>query len=248
LANGNRIHVGNIPYSAQKSDVGELFDDAGYDILYSQNIDISIDAFTCRNPSYCFVDLNTAGTAAQAIGTLNGRNPLGRPLKIKPCIQKRQTLPYKLDPRETFVEDRCPNRSPIAKAPITLTTIPLTSDSKEGNRSLYVGGLPKPQSQHTSDLRPRDLFRDFNVTGVSKVKSPRDILRLRLQPGNRFYAFVDLLSGGEAKATITALHGRKEWGGRLKVRLAKGEAKTALLERAEEREEMSDVEMEQWLN
>jgi RNA recognition motif-containing protein len=49
----------------------------------SEHISISIDPFTGRNPSYCFVDFNSSEEAQRAIVELNEKNMLGRPLRIR---------------------------------------------------------------------------------------------------------------------------------------------------------------------
>lgn len=43
-----------MPYTAQKADVEHVFREGGFEVV---DIDISIDPFLGRNPSYCFVDL-----------------------------------------------------------------------------------------------------------------------------------------------------------------------------------------------
>ncbi|KAF2186870.1 hypothetical protein K469DRAFT_118608, partial [Zopfia rhizophila CBS 207.26] len=53
----------------------------------SHNIDISIDPFTARNPFYCFIDLPDEVEVSSATSTLKGKEFLGRPVKIKPCLQ-----------------------------------------------------------------------------------------------------------------------------------------------------------------
>jgi len=55
----------------------------------SVNIDISIDRFTLRNPSYCFIDFATSEGARTATETLSGVDFQGRPLKVRPCVEKR---------------------------------------------------------------------------------------------------------------------------------------------------------------
>ena len=49
---------------------------------------MSIDPFSGRNPSYCFVELVNKEQADQAIAELNGKPILGRPVKIGPSFAK----------------------------------------------------------------------------------------------------------------------------------------------------------------
>ena len=54
------------------------------------NVSISTDPFTGRNPSYCFVDVETVEEAQRAIAELNGVDVLGRGVKVSPGVAKRQ--------------------------------------------------------------------------------------------------------------------------------------------------------------
>ena len=176
---------------------------------YSVNIDISIDPFTARNPSYCFVDLVSAEAATSAMHNLNGEKFFGRPLKIKPSVQKREA-PQKVQ-AEGVIFDRW-NNGPSRGLE---SRDHLRQPALEGRR-LYVGGLSKPLDTLTSDTELRELFKDFKVVGVSKVKSPRESHR----PGNHFYAFVDLESKEEAENAIKRLNDTMVFGKRLRVNLA----------------------------
>ncbi|KAF2182962.1 hypothetical protein K469DRAFT_711318 [Zopfia rhizophila CBS 207.26] len=229
LAEGGRIYVGNMPYMAKKSDVEALFEEAGLTI---ENIDISIDPFTARNPSYCFVDLVDDAAATSAMSLLNGKNFLGRPLKVKPCIQKLA----RLDP-STLQNDRIFNRWQKAhlqegvrlcyfqqgEIPSDVYPIDLLDPVRE-ERRLYVGGLPKPLDQHTSDAEIRKLFADFNIEAVSKVKSPPESLKHK--PGNGYYVFVDFSCKEEARAAARATDGQMALGGKLRVNFARSVPRT----------------------
>lgn len=209
-ANGRRIYVGNMPYMAKKSDVEALFTEAGYTI---DLIDISIDSFTGRNPSYCFVELQNEELANQAMLELTNSDLLGRPVKLKPCVQKREN--WKKDQPVTFY--RWTKQTPegvYPEQPFEGNGAPDISPVIESRR-LYVGGLPKPQNQYASDTKIRELFRGFKIEAISKVISPPKSIQLK--PGNHFYAFVDLPSSEEADAAIKALNGKLAFGDRLRV-------------------------------
>ena len=113
---GRWIYVGNLPYIAKREDVEDLaivFAIAEPDPFTSEKIDISIDPFTGRNPSYCFVNMESKEAAEDAITYLNGKNVLGRPVKIKMGVPKAQRPPPfgRRDPTtgdapELFVFDR----------------------------------------------------------------------------------------------------------------------------------------------
>ena len=86
-AAGTRLYVGNLLYTAQKSDIEELFTSYGFNAV---NVSISTDPSTGRNPSYCFVDVETVEEAQRAIAELNGLDVLGRGVKVSPGVARRQ--------------------------------------------------------------------------------------------------------------------------------------------------------------
>ena len=63
----------------------QFFTDNGFQVA---QINMSTDPFTGRNPSYCFVDLETVDEANRAMNELNGKEVLGRPVKINPGVKK----------------------------------------------------------------------------------------------------------------------------------------------------------------
>jgi len=82
-----RLYVGNLLYSAQKDDILQFFNENGFNVA---NISMSIDPETGRNPSYCFVDFENPEDASRAMGELNGRDVLGRTVRISPGVARRQ--------------------------------------------------------------------------------------------------------------------------------------------------------------
>ncbi|KAL1883711.1 hypothetical protein Plec18167_002718 [Paecilomyces lecythidis] len=208
-----------MPYAAKTEDVETLFPTEEYKI---ERIDISIDPFTGRNPSYCFVELASKEQAERAMTELDGKDLLGRPVKIRPGVAKSSN-------------DRSLPRgesSPSAEK----TTAPYAFDRWQRNdasnhwkgyseqgRRLYVGGLPRPESQQVVDTEIRKFFDGFNVEAISKVISPH--LSKRFEPGDHYYLFVDFASSDEAQTAINTLDGQVgPWGGKLKVSKAKGES------------------------
>ena len=83
---GTRLYVGNLLYTAQKSDIEALFSEQGFNVV---NVSISTDPFSGRNPSYCFVDLDSADEAQRAIAELNGAEVLGRNLRVSPGVARK---------------------------------------------------------------------------------------------------------------------------------------------------------------
>jgi RNA recognition motif-containing protein len=86
--NASRLYVGNLLYTAQKADIETLFTDKGFNVV---NVSISTDPFTGRNPSYCFVDLDSPDEAQRAIAELNGVDVMGRSLRVSPGVAKRNS-------------------------------------------------------------------------------------------------------------------------------------------------------------
>ncbi|KAK0217985.1 ribonucleoprotein [Armillaria fumosa] len=202
IEEGRRLYVGNLPYMAKQQDIQAFFEGNGYTI---NRIDISIDPFTGRNLSYCFVDLESREEADRAMANLNQRDFLGRPVKIGPGKAKKGPRPPKIFPL-VFEGWREAN----------------ASDHWEGyaaqGRRLYVGGLPTMASHRVVNENIRELFRGFQLEAVSKMISPPVH---RPGPRNHFYVFVDFASAAEAGQAAAKLDGTLAFGDRIRVSRAK---------------------------
>ncbi|PBK72284.1 RNA-binding domain-containing protein [Armillaria solidipes] len=202
IEEGRRLYVGNLPYMAKQQDVQALFEGDGYTV---NRIDISIDPFTGRNLSYCFVDLESREEADRAMADLNQHDFLGRPVKIGPGKAKKGPRPPKPFPlvfegwRETNASDRWEGYA------------------AQGRR-LYVGRLPTMASHRVVNENIRELFRGFQLEAVSKMISPPVH---RPGPCNHFYVFVDFASATEAGQAAAKLDGTLAFGGRIRVSRAK---------------------------
>jgi RNA recognition motif-containing protein len=119
----------------------------------SSAIDISIDPFTGRNPSYCFVEFDEKARADQAMQELNGLMFMGRPLKIKPCVAKTSRQNDGWEKSSDFVFDRWTR---------TDASSHYRGYSGQGRR-LRVSGLPKPSTQVYMNQKLREFFKDFVV-------------------------------------------------------------------------------------
>ncbi|KAI3340538.1 RNA-binding domain-containing protein [Ustulina deusta] len=80
IAEGRRIYIGNLRYQAKPDDIEGLM--RANDLGHFTNIHISIDPFTGRNPSYCFVEFPDADSAKTAMEILEGKELLGREGKL----------------------------------------------------------------------------------------------------------------------------------------------------------------------
>jgi hypothetical protein len=129
-----------------------------------ERIDMSVDPFTGRNPSYCFVELKTKEQAEAAMQELDGREVLGRPVKIKPGVPKARgsqaygkgvtARPDKDPPRYAF--DRW-KRADAAEISAELST-----GYAEGRR-LFVGGLPRASNQLLVNQKIMELFEGYTL-------------------------------------------------------------------------------------
>ncbi|KAK1829905.1 putative RNA recognition domain-containing protein [Podospora conica] len=182
LAEGRRIYVGNLLYSVTPTDIETLLQTAGFDY---ENIHISIDPVSGRNPGYCFVEFKTPETADAALQTLNGVKVYDRALKVGPCAPKSNTP---RDPtrrpaeRPTFERwgdwrgsreqsattppagrsnsERAPQQGPYGA--LQHLDDMKAAQFQDGTR-LYVGGLGKMIDQEHNDQEMRELFEGYDL-------------------------------------------------------------------------------------
>lgn len=83
---GTRLYVGNLLYTASREDVENLFTSNGFNLT---GISMSIDPFTNRNPSYAFVDFETPEEASNAMDSVNGKELLGREVRVNPGVRRQ---------------------------------------------------------------------------------------------------------------------------------------------------------------
>ncbi len=72
------IYIGNIPYSMKEADIEQLFAEFGA----VMSVKIITDKFTHRSKGYGFVEIENEDDAEKAIEGLNGKEVLGRNLKV----------------------------------------------------------------------------------------------------------------------------------------------------------------------
>ncbi|RDL38653.1 uncharacterized protein BP5553_02993 [Venustampulla echinocandica] len=219
IAQGRRIYVGNLPYDAKINDIRALFADISHLI---QDISMSVDPMTGRNPSYCFVDFTTKEAAEKTIEQFNGVPFMKRPLKVRPSVkpgtgtgryhlqggsesQSRATSTDSPAQEPTQNETGSPyvfDRWRRLNAQIDLEN--LNSAAMEECRRLDVGGLPRFPDQPTTNLKMRELFKDYNVEVVSKLRPPPK--SIKEVAGNHYHCFVDLRTKEEADHAVSALN------------------------------------------
>ncbi|GAP83916.1 putative RNA recognition motif containing protein [Rosellinia necatrix] len=215
IAEGRRIYIGNLRYQAKPEDIEDLL--RANDLGHFTNIHISIDPFTGRNPSYCFVEFPDADSAKTAMEILEGKELLGREVKCRPCQPKGSGSggkPSEAPGRwgqwsgEKEDDDRSKPKS-FERYRQDFT-----------GRRLYVGGLPRMHDQATNFAEMTELFKDFKVEAISKRVSAHE--STRDLPGHHDYCFVDFATAEQATEAMESLNGVSFKGDNLKVSVAKG--------------------------
>ncbi|OTA76095.1 hypothetical protein M434DRAFT_264277 [Hypoxylon sp. CO27-5] len=247
IAEGRRIYIGNLRYQAKPDDIEVLLNDN--ELGNFESIHISIDHFTGRNPSYCFVEFPDRETAERAMSTLEGKLLLGREVKCRPCIPKggasggRQTAGLdrwgkwsgEKNSRDGEDEPATDRSSKAARVEDPASLSRYTKDFT-GQR-LYVGGLPRMHDQATNFSEISELFKDFQIDAISKRITAHESARSK--PGHHDFCFVDFATPEQAQAAIEAINGSFFRGGRLKVNLASGRSN-----KWQERESLDNVNVD----
>jgi RNA recognition motif-containing protein len=74
-----RLFVGNLPYSANETDIQSFFTGAGYSV---DSVNVMRDRFSGEARGFGFVEINDDQQAQSAVESLNGRELMGRALVI----------------------------------------------------------------------------------------------------------------------------------------------------------------------
>jgi RNA recognition motif-containing protein len=82
---GNRLYVGNLPFSAMESDIRELFSQNGRNVT---EVKLVTDRDTGRPRGFGFVEMATSEEADGAIRDLNGKDFGGRPLTVNEAKER----------------------------------------------------------------------------------------------------------------------------------------------------------------
>lgn len=262
---GARLYVGNLLYTAQRADVELLFSNSGFTVV---GVSISTDPFTGRNPSYCFVDVDSAEEAQRAISELNGADLLGRQIRVSPGVAKKQSQGSGAAVgSETRVKDYERGSGRPQGVPETRerkdenynptfdrwnrTDAPAhwTAPQAEGRR-LYFGNMPRIEPQSAHDQEVQALFAQYapgvEVTAVSKQISPRPGPE-PARTNNQYYCFVDLQKGDDVDAVIEAIDGKAgSWGGNVKVSRARNSDRKVVKEQGLQGQERKVVGEGTW--
>ncbi len=81
---GNRLYVGNLPFSATEEDVRSAFEEIGE----VSDVHLVTDRETGRPRGFAFVTMGNPGDAATAIEKLNGASMEGRTLRVNEAEER----------------------------------------------------------------------------------------------------------------------------------------------------------------
>ncbi|KAK3905772.1 hypothetical protein C8A05DRAFT_41346 [Staphylotrichum tortipilum] len=243
LSEGRRIYLGNLLYSVKPADVEDLLRDTGF-LDSFENLHISIDPVSGRNPGYCFVEFTTREEADRALDTLPGNSLSNRPVKVGPCHPKSSSSQRETrwgsggrssgggsngEYTPTFQRwgDWKGDNTDIRSAPRDGEQGPNAAIRHLENRSnrnpdkaqLYIGGLGMMINQEHHDTEMQEILEGFEYVAIGKRITPR--AETRSMPGNYHYCFVDFSSMEEAERALNALNGRAVEGGNLRVSFPK---------------------------
>ena len=82
---GNRLYVGNLPFSADESAVRSLFEQNGRTV---EEVKLITDRDTGRPRGFGFVEMGNGEDAGKAISELNGHSMDGRQLNVNEARER----------------------------------------------------------------------------------------------------------------------------------------------------------------
>lgn len=82
---GNKLYVGNLPFSATEEDLRELFEGHGT----VESAAVISDRETGRSRGFGFVEMGSEGEAQSAIQALNGFDLDGRNLRVNEAQERK---------------------------------------------------------------------------------------------------------------------------------------------------------------
>ena len=82
---GNRLYVGNLPFSADENSVRELFAQDGREVT---EVKLITDRDTGRPRGFGFVEMSSSEQADKAISALNGHTMDGRALTVNEAKER----------------------------------------------------------------------------------------------------------------------------------------------------------------
>lgn len=164
LSEGRRVYMGNILYHVRPEEITEVLNENGFKDI--EQINISTDPITGRNPGYCFVEFESCESANAAIERMAGVTIQNRPLKMGPCKPKGRLRQQQHEPLfqrwSNWNGDQngvqVSEQGPLGAEENLVDVVP-----NDQRYRVYVGGLDKMTSQEQNDRELRAVFEGFNV-------------------------------------------------------------------------------------
>lgn len=150
-------------------------------LISSERVDIAVDPFTGRNPSYCFVDVGSKEEAARAMTELDGKELLGRMVRIKPGVQRSAANPGSSSPSPSRSTSsgmgmgmsgvpspsmdrwRRPDQSATTASTSSNSSPSISKTQGDSSRRVYVGGLPRVADQEELQSKVTVFFQGYEV-------------------------------------------------------------------------------------
>ena len=167
-AAGTRLYVGNLLYTASRDDVEQLFVSHGFNIT---GISMSIDPFTNRNPSYAFVDFETAEEASKAMDGINGQELLGREVKVNPGVRRQSAQGER---RVKNFANGTPQRESTQRKPAALSFLDFTNRLQATTTTLQAttAGPATTAQRIVLTLRHKDCVSMSVISHVLSLTRP----------------------------------------------------------------------------
>ena len=86
---GNRLYIGNLPFSTTENDLEELFKQAGT----VTSVDLMQDRQTGKSRGFAFVQMGTQEEATKAVTDFNGKEIDGRALTVNEARPREERPP-----------------------------------------------------------------------------------------------------------------------------------------------------------
>jgi RNA recognition motif-containing protein len=123
---------------------------------------MSIDPYSGRNPSYCFVELVSKEQADQAMLELSGKPILGRPVKLGPGVARSKGKHSQVESTGD-VRNMRGRPTPVFDRWTRTDAVDHWKEYSEQGRRLFMGGLPPMSDHHAVNVGVRKLFTGYNV-------------------------------------------------------------------------------------
>lgn len=166
LSESRRIYVGNLLYHIRPKEISDALEAEGCDGF--EQIHISMDPVTGRNPGYCFVEFTTREMANLAIETMSGVSIQGRRLKTGPCEPKRPARGGGGGSDPNFdrwgdwnsrdIGARLDGQGPQLAEEHFVDVVEANQCSR-----VFVGGLGKMINQEYNNTELREIFQGFSM-------------------------------------------------------------------------------------